>query len=317
MTEEALLLETFETQGACTSCTNWSVYVHSTIVLWLLMHVLHGPTRAHCYFVCLNFSDDYQSTGVKCTDGYTTDPWETPDCNVYNQTSTSSSFTCSSSDTVCENIMYQTCCGALKRWASQSYSNKGLSWAIMVRQEIYWDPECVGNMDKVVEVQPSIKYGRELLYTLMVLNNVINVVIGILVPYITIRNLQGKPWPCIPGEGETERKIISVFKKYLGFILKCGKVIPEIIAYAGLGYAANLMSEVGDDSCGDDSMTDRAFRELGEELPTTRDSLALELRTGGLILRGPPTATGDRLRFAVMRENRTRTASRSAFAEGE
>ena len=198
--------------------------IHHSFFLLTSSLVLCGRLGAGGWAVFLD-SDDYQSTGVKCTDGYSTDPWDTSDCNVYGQTTTNSSFSCSSSDTVCKNIMYQTRCGALKRWAAESYSNAELSWAIMARHEIYWDPECVGTMEQVVEVQPAIKNGRGMLLAIMVLNIIIGSILGFIVPFTTIRNLQGKDWPCIPGEGETERKIIDAFKKYAGFLFKCGKVL--------------------------------------------------------------------------------------------
>ena len=38
--------------------------------------------------------------------------------------------------------------------------------------------------------------------------------------------------PCIPGEGDTEKKIIAHYKKYYGTILKGVKLIPSGIAVA-------------------------------------------------------------------------------------
>ena len=47
-----------------------------------------------------------------------------------------------------------------------------------------------------------------------------------------------------------------------------------MLSSPGIGYAADLLNKVGNDSCGDDSLTNKAFKDLGNQLPTTRDALA-------------------------------------------
>ena len=52
---------------------------------------------------------------------------------------------CASDDRVCNEVLYQSNCGALKRWANQNDKY----WSIMFRHEIYWKPSCEVSMEDV------------------------------------------------------------------------------------------------------------------------------------------------------------------------
>jgi len=222
---------------------------------------------------------DFLETGTPCG----SDPFTSTDCLMYGKTVTKTDPTtgrpvtyntwneaggCSTSDVVCKNIMYQSKCGALKRWASQA-SNKA---ALFARREIYWKSDCGSSMLTMTNVEVRVAETRNSLLAVLVLSIIINLITGLVMPYLIIQNLRGEDIKCIPGEGEAELKIIKDYNKYGGLVLKAAKSIPSIIAVAMIAMLTRIFDAAAKGNCSD-VLTNKTMLALSEMLPEARGSL--------------------------------------------
>lgn len=215
---------------------------------------------------CTN-CDDYIATGNICG----TDPFSSPDCLQYDSTGSQDGALAASggcTDDDCREIMYQSKCGALKRWANQSDNEVG----IFGRREIYWDTTCEVSMDEMADIQARVRKVAAALLAVLVLSIIINVITGIIMPFVIVRNAQGYDWPCIPGEGEMERKLIKRYNQYIGFTLKAGKAIPSFIAIGVIEATRYYFRKAVEGKCSD-RLTNKTFLVLSEMLPEARANL--------------------------------------------
>ena len=72
---------------------------------------------------------------------------------------------------ICHDIVYQSKCGALSRWASQ---NTELSWGIFYEREIYWKHDCSASMAEILSIEHPLGNLKSLLQTNMILNIIAN-----------------------------------------------------------------------------------------------------------------------------------------------
>lgn len=98
----------------------------------------------------------------------------------YDETSTTDFASgCTSTDTICKNIYYQSNCGGLNRWATQSDEY----WAVMFRREIYWDSECDVSMNDVKDIETPIDMIHSALKTNLILSVIANFLGGMYFPF--------------------------------------------------------------------------------------------------------------------------------------
>ena len=58
----------------------------------------------------------------------------------------------------------------------------------------------------------------------------VNIISGIIIPFLLLYNMIYGDVPCIPGEGEVEKDLIEANKKYINLVLHVAKLIPAGIA---------------------------------------------------------------------------------------
>ena len=115
----------------------------SSVWGWSATRACHDISAMRCTFLstpaCTASSvpsnkSDYMKTGVQCADTEAT-ALATPGCMVYFNGNANAwgGRSCGSSDKTCQNIMLQSNCGALGRWASQATK---LEWAVLVQHEV-------------------------------------------------------------------------------------------------------------------------------------------------------------------------------------
>jgi len=216
---------------------------------------------------------DYMITGVQCADTEAT-ALATPGCMVYFNGNANAwgGRSCGSSDKTCQNIMLQSNCGALGRWASQATK---LEWAVLARHEMYWEPECEVNMIEIGKAEKTVNDSLPALEWNMGLNVAVNIIIGIIIPFLILYNMFYGDVPCIPGEGKVEKDLIEANKKYISLFLHVAKLVPAGLAVRIFATGTGIVQRAAEAGCGDssDNRTDQTFEILYEELITTNEAL--------------------------------------------
>jgi hypothetical protein len=188
----------------------------------------------------------------------------------------SSTFgSCSSTDTTCTQIVYQSKCGALQRWASKADQY----FAVLVKKEIYWKPTCSVSMPQLkAAVAPVDEIKNKLLMNL-VLNIMANLLIGIFFPICIFQNKFYGNVKCIPGEGAAEKKLIEWNKKYLNLIFHLVKIFPALVAIITYTKVSGPLNKAEAESCSDDGdeMTPDTFSDLKTEMTASITSLTAQV----------------------------------------
>lgn len=248
--------------------------------------LLESQTEAE--FLWSNFRDENECSGssmgetadyladgsIRCDGGantYFTDS----NCQVADGTSgTSASFGtagCGSSDTVCKNVMYQSNCGALRRWASQGSEH----WAVLFRREIYWKPTCDVSKVDLKAIQQPVEDAASTLLANMIVCIIVNLVIGIFFPVCFMMNLHYNDVPCIPNDGDDEKQLIDYIKKYLGLLFHVVKVIPAIVALSTFATISGALNRAATSGCQDDDdvRTYQTFETMSEQVETSNAAI--------------------------------------------
>jgi hypothetical protein len=151
----------------------------------------HFTLQANCTVnPTLRDTADFLATGAACGSS----PFTDPDCMVNGYTNFGASA-CAATDDICRNIVFQSKCGALTRWASQA----GKSWSVIFRREIFWKSDCAvskleieGSIDDLDTVESS-------LLTNVIINAIANFFLGVFFPLAIMFNRFKGDCYCIPG----------------------------------------------------------------------------------------------------------------------
>ena len=165
----------------------------------------------------------------------------------------------------------------VSEYSDYQYYNEStdVDWRISYRRQIFWSSTCpsgdvsdlaanLGPLRKVVDFQ----------YTLLVLNGIFGLgILGFVLPAFMLLHAfdRDNDLPCIPGEGETERKNIGYIQKTLSFISKIAKLIPLILCLVVTDEIHWFFTTSGEGNCSD-SVTNDAMRDLGEQIDKVKDS---------------------------------------------
>ena len=103
--------------------------------------------------------------------------------------------------------MYQSKCGALRRWASEAGGEK--KWSINFRREIYWDSNCPVTMIDLKAIDGTMSHLKDTLSTNLVINCVANFFLGIFFPATMISNIIYGNSCFIPGTHDQEKLLIE------------------------------------------------------------------------------------------------------------
>eukprot|EP00615_Pteridomonas_danica_P006176 CAMPEP_0114351716 /NCGR_PEP_ID=MMETSP0101-20121206/17412_1 /TAXON_ID=38822 ORGANISM="Pteridomonas danica, Strain PT" /NCGR_SAMPLE_ID=MMETSP0101 /ASSEMBLY_ACC=CAM_ASM_000211 /LENGTH=716 /DNA_ID=CAMNT_0001491771 /DNA_START=37 /DNA_END=2184 /DNA_ORIENTATION=- len=216
---------------------------------------------------------DYIATGTKCGTYPNTDT----DCMMYG--ASSSSISCSSTDSVCLNINYQSNCGALTRWANQNDQY----WAVQFRREIYWKSDCDSSMTDIKAIQEPIDSIQQALGWNMgfsITGNVIGAIFAIAIYHVKTQPQSSTKVStflcCFHGHDKAEyaTKMENTNKK-ISLALCFIKFIPTMVAIGFFGRVAGVIKRAAEGDCSDsdDKLTQTTFTSLHSELNESIDSL--------------------------------------------
>jgi hypothetical protein len=223
-------------------------------------------------------ADYLAAAGTRCDGGANTYFTDTS-CQVADGTSaTSSSFGtagCGSSDAVCRNVLYQSNCGALRRWASQATEH----WAVLVRREIYWQPSCDVSKVDLKAIEAPVDEATPTLLANMIICIIVNVAIGIFFPVCYILNAHYGDVSCIPGEGDVEKKLLDHHKKYLGLFFHVVKLVPALMAMAIFATIASTLAAAAASGCQDasDTRTFQTFETMSDQVYTSNAAVTSQV----------------------------------------
>ncbi len=96
---------------------------------------------------------------------------------------------------------------------------------------------------------------------------------------LTTTKIQINQCRCIPGEGETEAKLIEAIEKYLGVAFHVLKLVPAILAVAAFTRVSAPIMQAADANCADsgDTSTEKTFDKLDDEVEITNDALISQI----------------------------------------
>jgi hypothetical protein len=244
-------------------------------------------SQAESLFLQDNFDDntlctsstqtaDFIGSGTKCTvlaGNISGTPTSNTNCMAYGSTFTGD---CASNDPICQNVVYQSSCGALGRWASQSVK---YDWAILARHESYWKPDCEVSMVDLKKIEKPTETIKGSLLANVIICSFANFFLGILFPIFIFFNKfsEKRDVPCIPGEGEAEAKILNSFKKYLNVSFHIIKLVPAVLALITLSGISRAFAQAADGGCTDEKLTDRTFKDLNESMSASNGSLSTQV----------------------------------------
>mmetsp|Transcript_22844 Transcript_22844/g.29636 ORF Transcript_22844/g.29636 Transcript_22844/m.29636 type:complete len:545 (+) Transcript_22844:186-1820(+) len=193
---------------------------------------------------------DYRSGGAACSGD---------DCEV----SVSDTFSCRSTDSVCKNVIYQTKCGKIMHFANQAEA----SWARYARSQIYWREDCAVEEDSIKTQSNPLRSAGNAQLALGICNTISNIVVGVIIPIMVLQQLKSGDLKCLPGSGESEKKLLKALKTWIGHSFRLIKFIPLIIAIAIIGTIRTYFDVIGSVECSDD-LTNSTFAYLADKLPS-------------------------------------------------
>jgi len=148
-------------------------------------------------------------------------------------------------------------------------------WQLSYRRQIFWSTECaVGDISELVLHLKPLKKVVDYQHSLLVINGVFGLgILGIIIPILMILHLFDKDndLPCIPGEGEQEKKNLNTIKAVLSFISKIAKMIPLILCLVVTDDIHWFFTTSGESNCSD-SLTNQAMSQLGEQIDDVKKS---------------------------------------------
>jgi hypothetical protein len=116
---------------------------------------------------------------------------------------------------------------------------------------------------------------------LFIITIVSSIVVGLIIPYMTIMNLCGKDLPCIDGKGEYERERLGNIKKYLDLTAKLIKIPFAIWAIALTTSTGNYFQDI--QYCSD-SQVNTTFRDIQDLITSSYATNRTFLIITGLLL---------------------------------
>lgn len=235
MSESSVLKQTFDVQKECTSTTA----VHKT---------------------------DYLETEEECGDPALSN---NTDCMVHGLTSGRSFENgCGASDDVCKNIVYQSKCGNLQRWASQqtTFETSGgtKEFALVAQHEIYWKTNCPITMRDIIKASKNLSSTKQILFLNMVIG-IITEAFALLILFIDILSA------CL-----AEAKLSTTARRKVIGIRFIFVVITLIVASVAVHFVENTISISNASTNYDclahsDTRTKEIFRKMSDKITSAHN----------------------------------------------
>ena len=95
-------------------------------------------------------------------------------------------------------------------------------------------------------------------------------IVGVAFQAMIIHNARGKDVPCIPGDGEPEKKLIKAFNKYVSNALHVIKMIPLVLTVVAIDQIEGFWARVAAADC-TDGTTQKTLNFIAKEFPDVKE----------------------------------------------
>jgi len=176
----------------------------------------------------------------------------------------SNSYCCDSSDSVCTTVVERTTCSKIAQYASGSNSVLFLQ-----RPQIFWDSTCMGESDATQSQVSTVSDPVSTLLGAQQANLWVNIFTTLIctwiIPCCLLYNAWGGNLPCVSGDGEEEAYTVQCYAKVPDGILFIAKITCCVIAFVMSALNKNAFDAWA--SCSD-SVTDYTLVGLGTTMQT-------------------------------------------------
>jgi hypothetical protein len=176
----------------------------------------------------------------------------------------SNSYCCDSSDSVCTTVIERTLCSKIAQYASGSNSVLFLQ-----RPQIFWDSTCMGNSDssqsEVTTVSDPVSTLLSAQQAQLYVNIFTTLLSTWLIPCCLVYNAWGGNLPCVEGDGAEEAYKLKFRASIPDGCLFLAKITCCVIAFAMSAISKNVFDAWT--SCSD-SVTDSTLTGLGTTMAT-------------------------------------------------
>uniref|UniRef100_A0A7S1TP05 Uncharacterized protein n=1 Tax=Phaeomonas parva TaxID=124430 RepID=A0A7S1TP05_9STRA len=181
--------------------------------------------------------------------------------------SLSSGRSCTSTDSICTTRVRQSRCGQYHH-VYDSGTDASERLKLTYRRQLLWQDDCPSYRDVADKEDPltDLRDAQGALFTINTITNVIVMIVACLVIYNQVMG----DVPCVPYEGEKEKKFIEDLQGKYSVVIKLIKFIPLIIAIVAVGKIARFFANKVE-GCGD-QWTQDAMDYLGRELPAVEQT---------------------------------------------
>lgn len=124
------------------------------------------------------------------------------------------------------------------------FVSRSRNWQLYSRKVLQWNFNCSDKIEPLEDKSKSVSGMKSVQLVLFIITIISSIVVGIIIPYMTIMNLCGKDLPCIDGKGEYERERLGTIKKYLDLGAKIIKIPFAIWAIALTTSTGNYFQDV-------------------------------------------------------------------------
>lgn len=178
---------------------------------------------------------------------------------------------------ICDKVMFQSKCGKLRRFATQSPATS--QWGLYKMQQIIWKDGCSATYDDIKRSNEILDDAVDVLGINLAFSITGNILVGLFLPLFVILHYawpyissqSRRDLPCCPGTGAMEAQILDVCITCLGPMFTIAKVTCSAVAFAAIGKIKGTFSDLKDSPCSDPT-TDYTMNYLGEELPAIYDN---------------------------------------------
>lgn len=132
----------------------------------------------------------------------------------------------------------------------QTLDNK-YRYGAYYRNFLQWEPIWRDQIPKLIDFQDEINYMKTYQVIVMIINILLCITVSIFLQISEIYNLLGKDVPCIPGEGDAEKKRILLIKRLFKYTFKIIQLPFIILALALSIKVKNFFGDLADSKVSD------------------------------------------------------------------
>lgn len=188
------------------------------------------------------------------------DPWGSRDlhimfdaaadayCSQSGANSIPISFSQCDGTTICTQLNGRSLCEQAQSYVPAANA-KNLD--LFHRTEIQWNSTCTTSREDVVKYASPLEDARDRQRSLMTVNIISNLFAGFLIPILLIYNAWAGDVPCVPKEGEAEKRIINIFKVWGSLFFRILKLIFLILVTLIIARIKGFYANAAETNCSD------------------------------------------------------------------